>query len=148
MHADGDINKANNQKHAKLDFNSVVQAWSPGAKCTVSECTLKGRFVTKTTFDRHVKNKHTPLVCSVEGCTYKKPFSRRSDLNRHAQSVHSERNFICPVQSCDTKYKDFSRKDHLLKHMREMHPDMICTLKHCPTKNFHVGSLEGMKAYC
>ena len=149
MYADGDTSKAT-LTHAKLDFISVVQAWSPRSKCTVPGCTSKAIFYSRDAFYTHVKNMHTdPLLCSVEGCTYRKPFGRQSDLKRHKESVHSEqRKFICPVQSCDIKYKDFSRKDHLLKHMREMHPDMFCALKHCPSdKNFYVGSLEGMNKH-
>ena len=49
------------------------------------------------------------------------------------QSAHSvERNFVCSVVSCDARIKEFARKDHLTKHMRERHDRYFCPMNHCP----------------
>lgn len=111
----------------------VLQAWSVGDKCTWPRCTSKAVFRTKSSFSQHLRHLHTkPLVCTVPNCSHKMPFGRLYDLRRHGQSVHSkERSFVCEVDSCGAKVKEFARKDHLTKHLREMHDRYYCPKNHC-----------------
>ena len=113
---------------------SVLQAWSVGSKCTWPECTSRAVFKTKASFNMHITNVHTcPVLCLVANCLQKTPFGRLSDLRRHEQSAHSaERKFVCNVVSCDARIKEFARKDHLAKHMRERHDNYFCPINHCP----------------
>jgi hypothetical protein len=115
-------------------LESVLQVWPVGGKCTWPECTSRAVFKTKASFNMHVTNVHTnPLLCLVANCPHKTPFGRLSDLRRHEQSAHStERRFICTVSSCDASSKEFARKDHLAKHMRERHDNYFCSINHCP----------------
>lgn len=110
-----------------------MQAWSPGNKCSWPQCASRAVFMTKGSFNRHVTNVHEkPLLCSIPNCSQKTPFGRTSDLRRHLQSAHStERLFICPITSCDARIKEFARKDHLTKHMRERHDSYFCPMNHC-----------------
>jgi hypothetical protein len=110
-----------------------MQAWSIGDKCTWPRCASSAVFKTKSSFNRHVTNVHTnPLLCLVANCSHKTPFGRLSDLRRHQRSSHSaERAFVCRVASCDARIKDFTRKDHLTKHMRERHDNYFCPKNHC-----------------
>lgn len=122
------------QASQQPDLESVLRAWSVGDKCTWPKCSSRAVFKSEPLLYKHVVNVHTdPLVCSVPECTYQKPFSRRSDLRRHEQSAHSaERRFICQAPFCDAQIKEFARKDHLTKHMRERHDNYFCPLNHCP----------------
>jgi hypothetical protein len=112
----------------------VLELWSVGSKCTWPQCTSKAQFKTMASFYMHVTNLHTnPLLCLVATCPHKTPFGRLSDLRRHEQSVHSaERKFACTVSSCDARIREFARKDHLAKHMRERHDHYFCPMHHCP----------------
>lgn len=81
----------------------------------------------------HQKCTLQPLVCAVPECSHKTPFSRKSDLRRHQRSVHStERGFVCSLPSCNARIKEFTRKDHLTKHIRDLHDSYFCILRHCP----------------
>jgi hypothetical protein len=115
-------------------LGSVVQVLSVGGKCSWPECTSRAVFKTWASFNMHVTNVHTtPLLCSTANCSHKTPFGRLSDLRRHQQSAHSaNRSFVCTVSSCDARIKEFARKDHLAKHMRERHDNYFCPLNHCP----------------
>jgi hypothetical protein len=115
-------------------LESVLQVWQVGGKCTWPQCTSRAVFKTKASFNMHATNVHTnPLLCLVANCPHKTPFGRLSDLRRHEQSAHStERRFICTVSSCDASIKEFARKDHLTKHMRERHDNYFCPINHCP----------------
>lgn len=115
-----------------------MQAWSAGDTCTWPQCASRS-FQTESLFKRHMNYVHiNPLLCLFPNCPHKKPFERPSDLTRHGQSVHSsERQFACPIDSCDAQIKEFARKDHLTKHMRERHDNYFCPWNHCfhNTKN-------------
>lgn len=110
--------------------------WSPGCKCPWPNCTSKCNFIKEVAFKEHVTNKHiNPLLCKVPGCTHQDSFGRTSDLRRHEISVHSSPGkyaFKCEVPSCDSKIKEFARKDHLEKHIRERHDRYFCPWNHCP----------------
>jgi hypothetical protein len=109
------------------------QAWSIGMKCTWLGCSSKAAFKTQASFNTHLKNAHSrPLLCVVLNCPHKTPFGRKSDLRRHYLSAHSaQRTFVCTVPSCDARIKEFARKDHLTKHMRERHDNYFCPVNHC-----------------
>ena len=115
-------------------FDSLKQAWSLGGRCTWPQCASKAVFKTRASFKMHFTNIHThPLLCLIVDCSQKTPFGRLSDLSRHQQSAHSvERKFACSVVSCDARIKEFARKDHLTKHMRERHDNYFCPMNHCP----------------
>jgi hypothetical protein len=115
-------------------LESALQVWSTGGKCLWPECTSRAVFKTRASLNMHVTNVHTiPLLCSTANCPHKTPFGRLSDLRRHKQSAHSaKRSFVCTVSSCDARIKEFARKDHLAKHMRERHDNYFCPLNHCP----------------
>ena len=110
-----------------------MQVWSVGDKCMWPQCTSRAVFKTKSSSNRHITNIHTnPLLCQVQDCSLKTPFGRDFDLKRHQQSAHStERMYICTVASCDARIKEFARKDHLTKHMREWHDNYFCPMNHC-----------------
>ena len=49
-------------------------------------------------------------------------FGSNHDLERHEVTVHQKgRLFTCPDASCKRAGKPFSRRDNLLKHLREVH---------------------------
>jgi hypothetical protein len=116
------------------NFEQILESWSIGSKCTWLNCTSRAEFKTNASFRMHVINIHTnPLLCSAAGCPHEKPFGRLTDLKRHEQSAHSsERKFVCTSPSCDALVKEFARKDHLSKHMRERHDHYFCPKIHCP----------------
>jgi hypothetical protein len=112
----------------------IPESWSIGSKCTWPNCTSRAEFKTNASFRMHITNIYiNPLLCSAVGCPHKTPFGRLSDLRRHEQSAHSsERKFVCTSPSCDARIKEFARKDHLSKHMRERHDHYFCPKNHCP----------------
>lgn len=112
---------------------SSLQAWSIGSRCTWPECTSRAVFKTFASFNMHLTNVHThPLLCSIANCQHQTPFGRLSDLRRHQQSAHTaERKFVCSVITCNAAIKEFSRKDHLVKHRRERHVNYFCPINHC-----------------
>lgn len=112
---------------------SPLQPLSSGRKCAWEGCRSKAVFKSHYSLNQHVLNAHRqPLVCRVADCSHKTPFSRKSYLRRHEQVVHgSAREFICSVASCDARIKEFTRKDHLTKHMRDLHDNYFCNLNHC-----------------
>jgi uncharacterized Zn-finger protein len=56
-------------------------------------------------------------TCDQPDCTAR-PFTRVADLNRHKSTIHAEKKFGCELQKCP---KVFSRRDHLMEHMRSYH---------------------------
>ena len=115
------------------NLDSVLQAWTIGGKCPWPHCTSRASFNTRALFRKHLTNVHkNPLLCSAANCPHKTPFGRPTDLRRHMQSVHSgERKYVCSIASCDARIKEFARKDHLNKHMRERHDSYFCPIYHC-----------------
>ena len=56
----------------------------------------------------------------------KKHFRRKADLHRHHKSAHDVKYVDCPRKSCARKGKNgFTRKDHLVEHLRGYHMEYI-----------------------
>jgi hypothetical protein len=112
----------------------VLKTWSAGGRCTWPGCASKALFKTRALLVLHLTNIHaSPLLCLAPHCEWKTPFGKDSDLKRHQLTAHSrQRAYICEVTSCDALIKEFARKDHLIKHMRERHDNYYCPMNHCP----------------
>jgi hypothetical protein len=112
--------------------------WLVGERCPRTGCSSIAKFKSLGALRRHIKNFHDePLICVVPNCLHKKPFARPTDLRRHVNSVHPDSDDTkhpCQIDSCGGTY---SRKDYLVKHLREKHGIYVCRLQHCPhgTKN-------------
>lgn len=113
-------------------------SWRANEGCPRTGCNSKAKFRSHGALLQHIRNVHLqPLICEIPNCSHKKPFTRPTDLRRHVNSAHSDSNhtkYACEIDSCGAQY---SRKDHLVKHLREKHGIFICLLQHCPhaTKN-------------
>lgn len=60
--------------------------------------------------------------CNVLGCRSKTRFTRKTDLQRHIRSLHHGAKFDCEYKWCGREADNgFTRKDHYLEHLREMH---------------------------
>jgi len=112
--------------------------WLVGERCPRTRCNSIAKFKSLGALHRHIKNFHDePLICVVPNCLHKKPFVRPADLRRHVNSVHPDSDdtkYPCQIDSCGVTC---SRKDYLVKHLREKHGIYVCCLQHCPhgTKN-------------
>ena len=104
-----------------------------GSLCSWPGYTSKIKFKTLPLFRQHLTNIHiNPRLCTEPGCEWKTPFGRTSDLARQKMTVHSkERAYFCAITSCDAQIKEFACKDHLIKHMRDLHANYYCPLNHC-----------------
>lgn len=114
-------------------ISSAGTPLGPPYKCTEANCRSKALYKTLSQFRQHVRNIHQePLLCTVLGCTHKRPFGKQADLNRHVTSKHETTiSFFCDDESCPAHIDGFKRKDKLLKHLREDHPQVQCTQTHC-----------------
>ncbi|CAH0027885.1 unnamed protein product [Clonostachys rhizophaga] len=119
----------------RIDSTGSPPPPGPPYKCTEANCKSKAQFKNLSQFRQHVRNKHQqPLVCTVPGCPRKQPFGRQTDLNRHVKTQHKHEAteiFLCADESCPAHVHGFERKDKLLKHLREQHPQVQCTQTHC-----------------
>lgn len=111
----------------------MSEEWSGTATCTWPKCTSKATFKLPRLLADHTLNVHVkPLVCPTPGCSHRKPFGKRSDLQRHIRTKHTNgQEHKCPVQDCDANITGFSRRDKMLKHMREKHTLLKCGFNHC-----------------
>lgn len=113
-------------------------SWRASERCPRIGCNSKAKFKSLGALQRHIKNVHDePLICDIPNCSHKKPFARPTDLRRHVNSAHPNSDnptYACEIDSCRAQY---TRKDHLVKHLREKHGTYRCLLQHCPhaTKN-------------
>ncbi|CAG9951354.1 unnamed protein product [Clonostachys rosea f. rosea IK726] len=105
----------------------------PPYKCTEANCRSKAQYKTLSQFRQHVRNTHhQPLLCTRPSCTHRRPFGKESDLDQHVRSKHEATiSFFCGDESCPAHVDGFKRKDKLLKHLREDHPQVQCTKTHC-----------------
>lgn len=120
-------------KHLTTHKNELLQSWNGPTTCDWPNCSSSRVFKDKYTLNEHLTNIHvTPLCCSITGCSVG-PFGKKSDLNRHISAIHGKSSFFCPIESCESKTTGFPRKDKLVKHMREEHDNVRCSLNHCGT---------------
>jgi hypothetical protein len=115
-----------------LHQNTLLSAWNGPVKCSWPKCSSKVVFKHKYLLKAHLANIHVePLHCTVAGCTYGEPFGKKYDLRRHVAAVHGDSRYFCTVESCESSTIGFARKDKLVKHMRENHDNVRCSLNHC-----------------
>lgn len=127
LRADG----AEAKQDLTIHKNILLQSWKGPTTCDWSNCSSSRVFKDKYTLNEHLTNIHvTPLCCSITGCSVG-PFGKKSDLNRHTATIHGKTAFFCPIESCESKSTGFPRKDKLVKHMREEHDNVRCSLNHC-----------------
>lgn len=111
--------------------DALLSSFSGPTTCRWPNCSSLRVFKDRYTLSEHITNIHvSPLCCSITGCSVG-PFGKRSDVNRHVASIHSKSGFFCPIESCQSMTTGFPRKDKLVKHMREVHDNVRCSLNHC-----------------
>ncbi|KAL5328142.1 hypothetical protein ACEPPN_005851 [Leptodophora sp. 'Broadleaf-Isolate-01'] len=110
----------------------LLGPWNGPIKCSWPNCSSETVFKHKYLLKTHLANIHVaPLRCTIAGCSYSEPFGKQHDLDRHVSAIHGGSRYLCTVESCDSSTIGFARKDKLVKHMREEHDNVRCTLNHC-----------------
>lgn len=119
--------------HMKEHARTALDSWKPTEPCCWQGCSSKARPKTAKMFEDHLNNIHiNPLLCTFEGCRHRTPFRGKADLQRHINSVHVEGTKAkCPFLGCRSERRDFSRKDKLILHLREVHDTDPCPFAHC-----------------
>ncbi len=126
----GEVAKATARTAQKY---ALLSSFNGPTTCRWPNCSSSRVFKDKYTLNEHLTNIHiTPLCCSITGCSVG-PFGKKSDLNRHISTIHGKSGFFCPIESYESKTTRFARKDKLVKHMREEHDNVRCSLNHCGT---------------
>jgi hypothetical protein len=119
------------RNHLTIHKTALLQSWNGLTTCGWPKCSSSRVFKDKCALNEHITNIHvTPLCCSIAGCSVG-PFGKKSDLNRHIAAIHGKPGFFCPVESCESRTAGFPRKDKLVKHMRDEHDNVRCSLNHC-----------------
>ena len=117
--------------HLAAHKEDLLAFWNGPTTCGWPNCSSSRVFKDKYALNEHITNIHVaPLCCSIAGCSTG-PFGKRFDLNRHVATIHGKSGFFCPIESCQSMTTGFSRKDKLVKHMREEHDNVRCSLNHC-----------------
>ncbi|KAE8450424.1 hypothetical protein EG329_006499 [Mollisiaceae sp. DMI_Dod_QoI] len=113
------------------------ESQSPQPRPSSSSRVYKCSFCAKTFDKRHLLNRHEkqhtkPVQCPVPGCSHST--AKRRDMQRHIIVHHPNddaaepsmvmRQFMCPVAGCKHAEAGFKRKDHLVRHMKRIHPGM------------------------
>ncbi|CZR63270.1 uncharacterized protein PAC_13167 [Phialocephala subalpina] len=116
------------------------QSQSPRPRSPPSSSAFNCSFCAKTFEKRHLLNRHEkqhtkPIQCPIPGCNHST--AKRRDMQRHIIVHHPNDNsapvelstvpqFLCPVVGC--KHAEagsgFKRKDHLVRHLKRIHPGM------------------------
>ncbi|CAI6342415.1 unnamed protein product [Periconia digitata] len=76
------------------------------------------------TSDPQPQNSSKTWRCEIPNCTSTANFTRYADLQRHHSTVHSGNtpNYPCSVKDCSrVGDKGFTRRDHLVEHLRNFH---------------------------
>ncbi|KAF2133846.1 hypothetical protein P153DRAFT_330404, partial [Dothidotthia symphoricarpi CBS 119687] len=69
-------------------------------------------------------NRIRTWTCTFPNCTSSAQFTRLADLQRHQSTVHGDKkpDFPCHVSRCSrVGDKGFTRRDHLVEHLRNFH---------------------------
>jgi hypothetical protein len=119
--------------HLQEHQYSLIRSCREPTKCSWPKCSSGRMFKDSNSLRIHLANIHvTPLRCVLPGCKYSKPFGKLFDLHRHVSTVHEKnQKYLCTFESCE---ESFPRKDKLVKHKRETHDHVICSLKDCGAK--------------
>ena len=114
-------------------ISDILSQWAGASQCPWPKCISKATFKSRSALKTHLTNIHvTPLVCTYPQCSHNRPFGKQYELDRHVATAHGNtRNHKCPIGTCDANVTGFSRKDKLLKHMREAHESVQCLYNHC-----------------
>jgi len=125
-------NKTLSREHFQTHERELLAAWAVPTNCSWPRSPSKGIFTDRGGLRRHITNIHVqPLLCNIEDCKHIKPFGTHYDLNRHISTMHQKlQEHKCSVHSCDASTTGFARKDKLLQHIREKHPNVRCSLSH------------------
>jgi hypothetical protein len=141
--------EAEAKHHLTTHKNALLQSWNGPTTCGWPNCSSSRVFKAKYALNEHITNIHVaPLSCSIPGCSVWR-FGKKSDLKRHVATVHGKSGFFCPIESCKAITIGFPRKDKLVKHMREEHDNVRCSLNHCGRvipdgqQEFHVQNCHG-----
>jgi hypothetical protein len=78
-----------------------------------------------------------PHACPEDSCRVR-PFTTKGDLTRHRHEVHGRDHLghriaklPCPESSCARHTRGFSRKEHLVNHVKKRHPPGTATSNAC-----------------
>lgn len=99
------------------DDAKVQELW-----CSVCRKMLK----TKSDKKKHVKRHTKPHICEIDGCKRTEGFGTANDLDRHVRSCHPEQSkahfiYLCPVDKCTQKSKEWPRADNFRAHIKRVH---------------------------
>ena len=89
---------------------------------------------------------HRTWTCDIPTCTSSAHFTRLADLQRHQSTVHGvgTPEFPCYVARCNrVGEKGFTRRDHLVEHLRNFHHIDIPRRKPGERSAFPFGWPEG-----
>lgn len=92
---------------------------------------------------------HRTWTCDITGCTSNAQFTRLADLQRHQSTVHGmgTPEFPCTVPRCSrVGDKGFTRRDHLIEHLRSFHQLDIPKRKPGERSAFPFGWPEGYQS--
>jgi len=95
-----------------------------------SDSVLRCSFCAKTFDKKHLLNRHKiqhtkPVRCPIPDCNHRTAKTR--DMQRHMVVHHSTEapiavpKFTCPVATCKHAGVGFKRRDHLVRHMKNLH---------------------------
>lgn len=131
-----------------MNISEILSQWAGASQCPWPKCISKATFKSPSALKTHLTNIHvTPLVCTYPQCSHSRPFGKQYELDRHVATAHGNtRNHKCPVGTCDANVTGFSRKDKLLKHMREAHENVRCPYNHCFAKVIATQKQEHLRA--
>jgi hypothetical protein len=117
--------------------------------CGWHDCTARksGKvFLTSDAFKKHLRGHIKNQWCEHPNCEL--AFARKSDRDRHFRTKHLEdRDFCCPVSSCDRSIAGFTRKDKLDEHTRKDHDNVQCILDHCGARLLEVKMDEHLNLF-
>lgn len=96
-----------------------------------SDSDLTCSFCAKTFEKRHMLTRHRnqhikPIPCPISGCSHRT--AKKRDMQRHVIVHHATEapvavpKFICPVVTCKHSETGFKRRDHLVRHVKKLHP--------------------------
>lgn len=84
---------------------------------------------------KHVKRHTKPHVCKIIGCKRMEGFGTANDLERHIRSCHPEQSnapfiYLCPMDKCAQRFKEWPRADNFRAHVKRVHGDIILNDEH------------------
>ncbi|KIX00827.1 uncharacterized protein Z518_09892 [Rhinocladiella mackenziei CBS 650.93] len=111
----------------------------------------KGNVGGSTSNPRSPSSSKDRVFCSHRDCMDdkgrpRKFFSRKADVTRHYKSAHDITYRDCPKPHCSRKGKQgFTRRDHLIEHLRGYHMEVIAKRQTGDNKNKKEGSSSSLE---